>query len=161
MSLSGSSLETTSPQENLAKQYVTFRVGNLTFGVDVAHVQEVLRFQPMTPVPLAPLAVKGLVNLRGQIITAIDVRSLLRMPAIAEDTKPMNVVIKAEGEVLSLLVDAIGDVLEVDKRDFEETPETIAVHIRSIIQGVFKLKQSLLLILDGAACMSGDRNYPA
>jgi purine-binding chemotaxis protein CheW len=141
----------------LAKQYVTFQVGDLNFGVDVEQVQEVLRYQPMTPIPLAPPEVKGLVNLRGQIITAIDVRSLLGMSASTSGKKSMNVVIRAEGEVVSLLVDSIGDVMETDDSDFEDTPATISGDIKAIVQGVFKLKDRLLLVLDGSACVQGER----
>jgi purine-binding chemotaxis protein CheW len=143
--------------QEMAKQYVTFQVGDLNFGVDVEQVQEVLRYQPMTPIPLSPPAVKGLVNLRGQIITAIDVRSLLGMSASTSGKKPMNVVIRAEGEVVSLLVDSIGDVMETDESDFEDTPDTISGDIRAIVQGVFKLKGRLLLVLDGSACVQGER----
>jgi purine-binding chemotaxis protein CheW len=149
---------TDSTQTDLAHQYVTFRVGRLLFGVDVAQVQEVLRHQPMTPVPLAPQAVKGLVNLRGQIITAIDLRSLLRLEPNDKDGLPMNVVIRAAGEVLSLMVDSIGDVLEVDPSDYEDAPDTLPGNIRGVLQGVVKLDQELMLILNGASCVQSDKN---
>lgn len=136
----------------LARQYVTFRVADLFFGVDVSKVQEVIRFQPMTPVPLAPCSVKGLVNLRGQIITAIDLRSILKFAPLAGEEKPMNVVVRTEGEVVSLLVDSIGDVLEVEPADFEPTPEIIADHVRSVLSGVFKLPDEILLVLNAPAC---------
>lgn len=136
----------------LPTQYVTFRVGELLFGVDVSYVQEVLRSQPMTPIPLAPKAIKGLVNLRGQIITAIDLGSLLGLESPDGTAPSMNVVIRAEGERVSLLVDSIGDVLEMDEEDYEEIPETVPSHIAAIVQGVFKLKDELLLVLDGKSC---------
>lgn len=142
-------------EDNLAKQYVTFRAGELFFGVDVLQVQEIIRYQAMTPVPLAPLAVKGLINLRGQIITALDLRSVLKLGAAADMEKPMNVVIRAGDETVSLLVDSIGDVIEVDPNEYESTPETIAPHIRSVLYGVFKLKEELLLVLNGKACIEG------
>ena len=137
---------------SLAAQYVTFRVGELLFGVDVSQVQEVLRSQPMTPIPLAPKAIKGLVNLRGQIITAIDLGSLLGIETSKETAPSMNVVIRSEGERVSLLVDSIGDVLEMKEQDYEEIPETVPAHIATIVQGVFKLKDELLLVLDGKSC---------
>ena len=143
-----------SSQPSLPTQYVTFRVGELLFGVDVSHVQEVLRAQPMTPIPLAPKAVKGLVNLRGQIITAIDLRSLLGMDTISDVRSSMNVVIRSDGERVSLLVDSIGDVLEMEEDDYEETPETVPSYIGTIVQGVYKLKNELLLVLDGRSCTS-------
>lgn len=140
---------------DLATQYVTFRAGGLFFGVDVLKVQEIIRYQSMTPVPLAPTAVKGLINLRGQIIAALDLRSVLKMEPEKNDEKPMNVVVRAGDETVSLLVDSIGDVIEVDKDEYEPTPETIAPHVRNILHGVFKLKEELLLVLNGKACVEG------
>jgi purine-binding chemotaxis protein CheW len=103
----------------------------------------------MTPIPLAPKAVKGLVNLRGQIITAIDLGSLLGLESTQGEPPSMNVVIRSEGERVSLLVDSIGDVLEMEEGDYEEIPETVPSHIAAIVQGVFKLSDELLLVLDG------------
>lgn len=140
-------IDTTS-QGDLAKQYVTFRVESLFFGVGVSKVQEIIRSQPMTPVPLAPEIVRGLVNLRGQIITAIDMRSMLRYEPFTENSSPMNVVIRTGSETISLLVDSIGDVIDVDPNAYESTPETVAPHIAQIVDGVFKLEKELLLILN-------------
>ena len=142
-----------STQTTLADQYVTFRAGELYFGVDVLQVQEVIRYQSMTPVPLAPDAVKGLINLRGQIIAAFDLRTILNPKHCSEVTNPMNVVIRAGDETVSLLVDTIGEVIEVDHEDYEPTPETIVPHIRGILQGVFKLRDELLLVLDAKTCI--------
>lgn len=144
---------TTSLETGLATQYVTFRAGELFFGVDVLQVQEIIRFQAMTPVPLAPPAVKGLINLRGQIIAALDLRSILKLSGSTSDERPMNVVVRAGDETISLLVDSIGDVIETDPAEYEPAPETITPHIRSILQGVFKLKEELLLVLNSKACV--------
>jgi purine-binding chemotaxis protein CheW len=89
-------------------------VADLFFGVDVLRVQEVLRFQQMTRVPQAPEVIEGLINLRGQIVTAIDMRRRLRLPPRAGDQTPMNMVVRTEDGAVSLLVDEIGDVLDVD-----------------------------------------------
>jgi purine-binding chemotaxis protein CheW len=147
----------TDAHNDLASQYVTFRIGGLLFGIDVAQVQEVLRHQPMTPVPLAPQAVKGLVNLRGQIITAIDLRSLLRLEPYDREGLPMKVVIRAAGEVLGLMVDSIGDVLEIDPSCYEDVPETLPGSIRNMVQGVFKLDHELMLVLNGDSCVQGSK----
>lgn len=144
---------TTNTESELANQYVTFRAGGLFFGVDVLKVQEIIRYQSMTPVPLAPAAVRGLINLRGQIITAVDLRSILKLESGNDELKSMNVVIRAGDETVSLLVDSIGDVLEVEPAQFESTPETVAPHLRNILHGVFKLKDELLLVLNGRACV--------
>ncbi len=131
-----------------SKQFCTFYLGDLFFGVEVENVQEVFRYQDMTNVPLAPSAVRGLINLRGQIITAIDLRSRLGMEDWAEGKLPMNVVVRTDDGVVSLLVDEIADVLEAEEENFERPPDTIDEITRELILGVYKLKDKLLLILD-------------
>jgi purine-binding chemotaxis protein CheW len=130
------------------KQFSTFVVDRLLFGVEVEKVQEVIRYQKMTRVPLAPPVVKGLINLRGQIVTAIDLRRRLDLRERATDDLPMNVVVRHEDGAVSLLVDEIGDVLEVEEDSFELPPGTLAGTTRSLINGVYKLKDSLLIALD-------------
>jgi purine-binding chemotaxis protein CheW len=102
----------------------------------------------MTAVPLAPKMVHGLINLRGQIVTAIDLRSRLEMPPLAEGQLPMNVVVRTEDGAVSLLVDEIGDVIEIDGDNFEPPPETLHGVARDLVDGVYKLKERLLLLLN-------------
>jgi purine-binding chemotaxis protein CheW len=130
------------------KQFCTFYLDNHMFGVKVEQVQEVFRYQEMTTVPLAPAVVRGLINLRGQIITAIDLRQRLGMVPLTGDKLPMNVVVRTEDGVVSLLVDEIGDVLEVPEDVYERPPETIPREVRQLVLGVYKLTGKLLLILD-------------
>ncbi len=130
------------------RQFCTFYLDGLCFGVPVRDVQEVLRYQEMTPAPLASDVVSGLINLRGEIVTAINLRRRLEMDDLPDGEQPMNVVVRAEGEVVSLLVDEIGDVLDVDPDAFEEPPETVEGVARELIHGVFKLEDRLLLVLD-------------
>lgn len=111
-------------------------------------VQEVIRYQEMTPVPIAPAMIQGLINLRGQIITAIDLRRRLELPERPEGQLPMNMVIRTEDGGISLLVDEIGDVLEIAESCFERVPETVTGVARELILGVYKLNGRLLLILD-------------
>jgi purine-binding chemotaxis protein CheW len=129
-------------------QFSTFFVADLFFGVDVLNVQEVLRFQQMTPVPQAPRVIEGLINLRGQIVTAIDMRRRLGLPPRAGDKSPMNIVVRTSDGAVSLLVDEIGDVLEMDAATYERPPENLDPAAREIIRGVYKLKGRLLLVLD-------------
>jgi purine-binding chemotaxis protein CheW len=132
-----------------SQQYATFFVDGLFFGIDVLQVQEVLRYQEMTSVPLAPEVIEGLINLRGQIVTAVDMRRRLKLPPRAEGTTPMNTVVRSEeGAAVSLLVDEIGDVVEVDAGDFEPPPDNVNPEARELLTGVYKLKDRLLLILD-------------
>jgi len=129
-------------------QFSTFFVSDLFFGVDVLRVQEVLRFQPMTRVPQAPEVIEGLINLRGQIVTAIDMRRRLRLAPRSGDQAPMNMVVRTEDGAVSLLVDEIGDVLDVEASTYERPPESLDPAARELIRGVYKLKDRLLLVLD-------------
>jgi purine-binding chemotaxis protein CheW len=131
-----------------SQQLCTFTVDRYTFGVDVQKVQEVLRFQQMTRVPLAPWVVRGLINLRGQIVTAIDLRRRLGLPDAPAGTAPMCVILRTEQGAVSLLVDKIGDVREVHRDLFEPPPVTLRDLGRELIQGVFKLPDRLLILLD-------------
>jgi purine-binding chemotaxis protein CheW len=135
-------------------QYATFLLDGLLFGVDVREVQEVIRYQPMTRVPRAPAVVEGLINLRGQIVTAIDLRKRLGFPPRLPDQLPMNVVVSQRDGVVSLLVDAIGDVVEVEETLFEAVPETVSPRVRQIVAGVFKLREGLLLVLEPAKAVA-------
>ncbi len=129
-------------------QVSTFFVGGLYFGIDVLNVQEVMRYQEMTRVPLAPEVVEGLINLRGQIVTALDMRRRLGLPPRPEGQSPMNMVVRTDEGAVSLLVDDIGDVVEVDAETFERPPENLEPRAREIIRGIYKLKGRLLLMLD-------------
>jgi purine-binding chemotaxis protein CheW len=119
-------------------------------------VQEVMRTLEMTPVPLAPHAVRGLINLRGQIVTAIDLRRRLGLPERAADQEPMNVVMRTDDGAVSLLVDEIGDVIEVNEDAFEPPPDTLQGDARALIKGVYKLNGQLLLILDSVKTASSE-----
>ena len=131
-----------------ALQLCTFQVGELHLGVDVTEVQEVLRYQETTHVPLAPEVVTGLINLRGQIVTAIDLRRRLELPPLDDGRHPMNVVVRRHDDAVCLLVDAIGDVVEPDEDTFEPPPETVTGIARELIRGAYKLDEGLLLLLD-------------
>ena len=131
-----------------SKQFCTFFVNGLFFGVEVLKVQEVIRYQVMTQVPLAPPMIQGLINLRGQIVTAIDLRRRLELAPREADQLPMNVVVRSDDGAVSLLVDEIGDVVEIQDDIYERPPETLKGVARELVQGVYKLKEQLLLILD-------------
>jgi len=136
------------------KQFCTFYLHGDFFGVEVQKVQEVIRYQQMTQIPLAHPVVRGLINLRGQIVTAIDLRRRLHFADRDADKLPMNVVVRTDEGVVSLLVDEIGDVLEVDDASFELPPATLPAGTRELIHGVYKLKDRLLMILDTERALS-------
>ena len=130
------------------RQLCSFHLDTLLFGVEVEQVQEVRRPQALTKVPLAPPAVAGLINLRGQVVTAIELRERLGRPPRPEGTDPVVIVVRLHGEAVSLLVDSIADVVDVDLRDFEAPPDTLDGAARDLIRGAYKLHGQLLLALD-------------
>jgi purine-binding chemotaxis protein CheW len=137
------------------QQFCTFFIDRQYFAVPVQQVQEVIRSLEMTSVPLVPSVLRGLINLRGQIVVAFDLRRRLGFADRPEDQKPMNVVVRADGETLSLLVDEIGDVIEVDEDCAEHPPETLRAGMRELLQGVYKLDGRLLLVLDTERTVNG------
>ena len=139
------------------RQFCTFFIGQYLFGIDVQQVQEILRSQELTRVPLAPPVIRGLMNLRGQIVTAIDLRHRLALGEHADDHQLVNVVVRAEDGAVSLLVDEIGEVVDVTDDAFELPPETVADVARELLIGAYKLETRLLLILDTDKVMCLDR----
>jgi purine-binding chemotaxis protein CheW len=129
-------------------QFCTFYLDKLLFGVELKGVQEVIRSLELTKVPLASEVVSGLINLRGQIVTAVDLRRRLELEPAPADMQPMNVVVRSEDGAVSLLVDEIGDVVEVDESSFEPPPETLRSSVRAMIVGVHKLNDRLMHVLD-------------
>ena len=140
-----------------AAQLSTFSVGGHQFGVEVAAVQEVTLHQPMTRVPLAPADLGGLINLRGQVIPAVDLRRRLGFPDRVAGQPPMDVILHTRDGLVSLLVDGIGDVVEVPDEAFEEPPETLHGIGRELIRGAYKLDDALLLLLDVQAAVDLQR----
>ena len=129
-------------------QFCTFYLDRLLFGVELKGVQEVIRSLDITKVPLAPATVSGLINLRGQIVTAVDLRRRLELGPGPVELLPMNVVVRSEDGPVSFLVDEIGDVVEVQEESFEPPPETMRHSVRDMILGVYKLDDRLLHVLD-------------
>jgi purine-binding chemotaxis protein CheW len=129
-------------------QFCTFYLGEILFGVEVRHVREVLREQRVTRVPLAHPMVSGLINLRGQIITAIDLRKRLQLDSCTSGPGRVNLIVKVGQSTVSFLVDAVSEVEEMQNRSFEPLPETLRGIVRLLVTGVYKLPKQLLLILD-------------
>lgn len=129
-------------------QCCTFHLDELLFGIDVRYVQEILPTQPLTPVPLADHAVRGLINLRGQIVTAIDLRDVLQLPPRAAGTTPVNLVVRFESEPVSLLIDRLGAVLQLESSSFTPPPENVDATVREFVRGAHQLKDRLLILLD-------------
>jgi purine-binding chemotaxis protein CheW len=133
---------------NTTTQYCTFHVAGLFLGVDVLSVQEVLRATELARVPLAPATVEGLLNLRGQIVTTIDLRRRLSFEPRAADAEPMFMIVHTADGYVALVVDSVGDVIEVNDETYEPTPETLPATARALVSGVHKLPGRLLHLLD-------------
>ncbi len=126
---------------------VTIRVANQPLGIPVGFVRDVLGPQGISRIPLAPSAIAGSLNLRGRIVTVLDLRTMMSLSRTEAPEKAMNVVIDLDGELYSLLVDQVGDVLSVDESTVEALPHTVAPEWRAVSSGIVKLKDELVLIL--------------
>ena len=138
------------------QQICTFFLQEVYFGIDVQHVQEVIRPQAMTPVPLVPPDICGLINLRGQIITVIDLQRRLEMSEpqtqsttkLVDEAQGFNIIVCSDHEVVSLLVDYMGDVLELAQNTFQPPPATLKGRMRQMLAGAYPLPEGFLLVLD-------------
>jgi len=140
----------TTASEN-AQDYVTFTIAEQLFGIPVLQVQDVLAGGDITMIPLAPPEIAGALNLRGRIVTAVDVR--MRLGLRERDTsrdgdKQMSIVVDHNGELYSLMVDEVGEVLSLDPADFGKNPPTLDPKIREFSNGIYRLKEQLLVVLD-------------
>jgi|TARA_R110000868_G_scaffold161238_1_gene391268 purine-binding chemotaxis protein CheW len=130
------------------KQFVSIMIGKQLFGIPVLQVHDVLGPQRITRIPLSPKEVAGSLNLRGRIVTAINIRSRLNMPPYEGDHECMSVVVEDQGELYSLMVDSVGEVLSLDEAMFEQHPATLDGNIREVSTGIYRLDKSLLVVFD-------------
>jgi purine-binding chemotaxis protein CheW len=129
-------------------QFSTFLIDDRLYGVNIRVVQEITKSMAVTEVPLSPGHIKGLINLRGQIATAVGLRELFEINASEKENGKINVVCKSEAYLLSLVVDEVGDVLELDDILFDPTPETVSLGVSKFMSGVYKLPDNLLSVID-------------
>lgn len=127
-------------------QLCGFKIGEGYYAVPVLEVQEVVKPQAITKVPLAPDYIDGLINLRGQVVTSINLRTLFKLKGEKRE-EFMNVIIRSKDSLYSLVVDEILDVMDVPKKSYEETPETLDPRVKKYIEGVYKLNDKLLISL--------------
>lgn len=131
-----------------AKMLVTMRVNGQLFGVPVQHVRDVLREQKMTKVPLAPKEIAGSINLRGRIVTVINVRARLRLPEKSDGERQMFVVVERHNELYSLMVDDVGDVMNIPHTQIEKTPANMGSGWKEVASGIHRLDDELLVVID-------------
>jgi len=129
-------------------QFCTFYLDQLLFGVESQKIQEVVPYRALRPVPLAPAAVCGLMNLRGQVVVALELRRQLDLPERPEHMTPVCLVMRASEGSVCPLADEVGNVVEVADDTFEPAPETLSPRLRSMIRGVHKLERQLMHVLD-------------
>lgn len=133
---------------NSEMQFATFQVGELLLGIDIHQVQEINRNLQLTPVPHAPEAIRGVINLRGEVVTVVDLRRVLGLSPTEFSRSTRNVIIKHAGEQISLLVDRVADVITCQSDDIDPLPENLGSFDGCYFRGVFKLDQGLLIVLN-------------
>ena len=143
------------------RQYVSITIDGQMFGIPVLIVHDVLGPQRITRIPLAPAEVAGSLNLRGRIVTAIDVRLRLGLPKRPVNMVGMSVVVEHSGEFYSLMVDGVGEVLTLSSAEFERNPATLDPRWRDISLGIYRLQDQLLVILDVNRLLDFTRNEAA
>lgn len=142
-------------------QFVTVSIAGQMFGIPVLAVHDVLTAQRMTPIPLAPREVAGALNLRGRIVTAINVRRALGLPALEDESSNMYVVVENKEDLYSLVVDSVGEVMDLPSSAFEDTPTTLDPHWRAVAGGIYRLDGQLLVLLDVSRLLDIDRPQAA
>ena len=138
-------------------EYVTFRISGQLFGLSVTEIHDVFRPAKMTPVPLSGQEIAGVLNLRGRIVTAIDARSRLGLPALKKDDNSQRLAIGVEhgGESFGLVIDEIGDVVRLDDADMEQNPVNLDATWSGVSRGVYRLDDRLLVIMDMNQMLAG------
>ena len=131
-----------------SEKLVTFKIDGQSFGIPILQVQDIVEPRMITPVPLAPSAIAGVMNLRGRIVTVINLRRCLGLEDRAETERRMSITVEYKGDLYTMLVDEIGDVCDLSRRDFENPPATLTESIRQLCTGIFRLKDDLLVVLD-------------
>jgi len=133
-----------------AGEFVTFTIAGQLFGVPVLAVQDVLRPQAITHIPMAPPEILGSLNLRGRIVTVVDTRHRLGLPKAETNEPPMSIVVPHRDDLFSLAVDRVGEVLNPDPQSFEPNPPTLDPAWREVANGIYRLKDELLVVIDVA-----------
>lgn len=130
------------------REFLTIYINNQMFGIPILQVQDVLGQLTVAKIPLAPPSIAGALNLRGRIVTAINVRECLGLAPLQSGKDIMSVVVENDGELYSLIIDQVGDVLSLSDEDYENTPATLDPAWRSVSLGIYRLEQKLLVVLD-------------
>lgn len=134
--------------DNTLNEYVTAMIGGQLFGLPILRVQDVFAPERLTRVPLAPSEIAGVLNLRGRIVTLIDMRCRLGLGRREDGQAAMAVGVEARGESYGLLIDSVGEVLKVDRVAWEPNPSNLDPRLASVSTGIYRLDGQLLMVLD-------------
>jgi purine-binding chemotaxis protein CheW len=137
------------------QELLTVYLGKQIFGIPILQVHDVLGLQKMTIIPLAPAAIAGSLNLRGRIVTAIQVRECLGLQPADPSIHPMSVVVEHGGESYSLMFDRVGDVMKLSTSQYESSPSTLDPHFLDVADGIYRLDNQLLVVLDIPKMLDG------
>ena len=143
------------------KDFVTFTIDKQLFGIPVLRVQDILVPDRIAPIPLAPVAVKGSINLRGRIVTVLDVRVRLGLDPRSDDGQSMGVTVEYNNDLYTLLVDQVGDVVRMADDCYESNPTTLDALWREFAAGVYRMDKMLLVVLDVDRLLDLDRAQAA
>ncbi|MCH2533637.1 MAG: chemotaxis protein CheW [Bdellovibrionales bacterium] len=136
----------------------SFYIDNYLFGLNVGHIQEIIKSPKITPIPSSSDYICGLINLRGQILSCIDLRSMMALDNYSE-SKSMSVIVDSEDVLISVLVDDVSEILEINDYDYEQTPDNISNNISRFLHGVYQLNSGILLELDINKILKFIENY--
>lgn len=143
------------------EEFVTFTIAGQLFGIPVLQVQDVLSSYQITPIPLAPPEIVGSLNLRGRVVTAIDVRLRLGLAARPKEAESMSIVAENQGELYSLMVDSVGEVLALSQSEYERNLPTLDAKFRTFSDGIYRLDKQLLVVLDVNRLLDYERSDAA
>jgi purine-binding chemotaxis protein CheW len=130
------------------REYITAMIGDQLFGLPILRVQDVFMPERLTRVPLAPPDIAGVLNLRGRIVTLIDMRNRLGLPAREDAAPPMAIGVEMRGESYGLLIDSVGEVLKLDDSAREPNPINLDPRLARMSAGIFRLEGQLLMVVD-------------
>lgn len=135
-------------------EYATFHVGDLLIGIDIRQVEEINRHLRLTPVPQAPDCVRGVINLRGEVVTVVDLRTILGLEPVDTTRSSRNVIVNSHDERIGMLVDSVADVVTVDSAKVAPPPANVSGIDGKFFQGVFRLEKELLVVLNVQAALA-------
>ncbi len=144
-----------------SEEFVTFTIAGQLFGIPVLQIQDVLSSYQITRIPLAPQEITGSLNLRGRVVTAIDLRLRLGLPARPADADSMSIVAENGGELYSLMVDSVGEVLALSQSAYERNLPTLDAKFRAFSDGIYRLENQLLVVLDVNRLLDYERSEAA